>query len=262
MLTALATVLFAASAIAQVPAPVPDAPPKATPPAAPTPQTPDLPQTPGVQPPEGKAGAEADTRLDIERRGRRGRTRVGVDVDAQGRPRIDVDAGARGRVGVDAGTGGGRPLLGVQFSMRNGWLRIGRVLENSAALQAGLQINDEILAVDGARVSSFADLQARLRASAQAGQGTTIHFWRDGRLEQVQVTLDAAAAAETPTGERRQSYYRGPEGTLPTPPEGAQGAAQPATPEGAMREGGTYDGYYQDYGRRRYWRRGLFGRRR
>ncbi len=65
---------------------------------------------------------------------------------------------------------------------------ISKVLDESAALEAGLQVGDIVSAVDGEAVSSPAELATLIR-SREGGETVVIEAWRDGRLLQLLTTL-------------------------------------------------------------------------
>ena len=72
-------------------------------------------------------------------------------------------------------------------------VRIGRVLEDSAAAAAGLQREDGVLRIDGKPITSFGDILPLVTAAK--GRTLTLDLWRDGR-----VTTVGAAPRDTPDG--------------------------------------------------------------
>ena len=65
---------------------------------------------------------------------------------------------------------------------------ISKVLDESAALEAGLEVGDIISAVDGEAVSSPAELASLIR-SHEGGETVVIEAWRDGKVLQLLTTL-------------------------------------------------------------------------
>jgi regulator of sigma E protease len=66
---------------------------------------------------------------------------------------------------------------------------VGWVDPNAAAAQAGLQVKDELLAVDGHELSTWRDLQ--LNVALIPGQAVSFSIRRDGRVIEVPVTVGA-----------------------------------------------------------------------
>lgn len=65
---------------------------------------------------------------------------------------------------------------------------ISEVLTDSAAEKAGLQAGDVITAINGQKLSSFAELRAKI-ATAGAGQEVKLTYLRDGKSDTTSVTL-------------------------------------------------------------------------
>jgi hypothetical protein len=65
---------------------------------------------------------------------------------------------------------------------------VSKVLEDSAALEAGLEVGDIISAVDGEAVSSPGELATLIR-SHEGGETVVIEAWRDGKVLQLLTTL-------------------------------------------------------------------------
>ena len=65
---------------------------------------------------------------------------------------------------------------------------VSKVLEDSAALEAGLEVGDIISAVDGEAVSSPGELASLIR-SHEGGDTVVIEAWRDGKVLQLLTTL-------------------------------------------------------------------------
>ncbi len=75
---------------------------------------------------------------------------------------------------------------------------IGTVAESSAAARAGLQPGDEIVALDGQRVTRFEQVQRHIRP--RAGQPVQITILRDGAERTVTATPDGRAQGEETLG--------------------------------------------------------------
>lgn len=98
----------------------------------------------------------------------------------------------------------GRATLGVVlYSDNSNPLEIRRVLPNSAAENAGLERGDEILSINGRRVSSVDQLK---RAVARAGgdEEFEIGILRDGRKQTVDASLSARRFARSRGGRQWQ----------------------------------------------------------
>ena len=66
---------------------------------------------------------------------------------------------------------------------------VSKVLDDSPALQAGLQVGDIVTAVDGEEISGAGELARAIR-SREAGDVVVVEAWRDGKLLQINATLD------------------------------------------------------------------------
>ncbi len=102
--------------------------------------------------------------------------------------------------------------------------RITSFTERSAARQARLQEGDVITAIDTTRVSD-SDRLWEVIARYRPGDRVTVHFYRDGRPQQVEVTLEPCrplAAAEPPITQPERSPI-----TLRRPKEGDILPAEP-----------------------------------
>lgn len=79
---------------------------------------------------------------------------------------------------------------------------VSEVLPKSAAEKAGLKAGDVITAINGQKISSFAEMRAKI-ATSGAGKAMTLTYLRDGKSHDTQVTLQAddgkmTAATELP----------------------------------------------------------------
>jgi predicted metalloprotease with PDZ domain len=77
------------------------------------------------------------------------------------------------------------PFLGVNASNKDGKLIVGRVARNSAAWIGGINVNDEILGIDGYRVSDL-DKSMSLK---KVGDRITVLVSRDGVLKNIELNL-------------------------------------------------------------------------
>lgn len=80
-----------------------------------------------------------------------------------------------------------RPWLGAFTSDQNSAARVTFVVTGSPAYNAGLDLGDEIIALNGRRIRS-SDLQDRI-AELKAGDKIKLTFFRDDRLREFEVTL-------------------------------------------------------------------------
>ena len=68
---------------------------------------------------------------------------------------------------------------------------VSQVLENSSADKAGLKAGDIIISLDGKPIRSFGELRAKV-ATMGADKNVTLGLFRDGKEQQVEVTLSRA----------------------------------------------------------------------
>ena len=73
---------------------------------------------------------------------------------------------------------------------------VSEVLPNSAAEKAGLQAGDVIVAMNGQKVASFAEMRAKI-ATSGAGKEINLTYLRDGKSQEAKVTLQADDQAQT-----------------------------------------------------------------
>lgn len=112
---------------------------------------------------------------------------------------------------------GGGAFLGVQLSDLTPELRthfgvpddvgvmVGKVVDGSPALRAGLEVGDVVTAVDGEPVASSSAL-ARAIGGHEDGDTVVLEVWRDGKMEKISATLEererrvemSSAAPEAP----------------------------------------------------------------
>lgn len=152
--------------------------------------------------------AGRDVKLDIVRDG--APQTVTVKIDARPMPRIFTSEG--GRFNIPDGpngpmpdiprlfTGLHSPMLGIEaesvdgqlaefFGVKDSGVLVRSVLKNSAAEKAGLKAGDVILRLDDSKVSSAADISAKLRMIP--GKTVQVTLMRDHREMTVPVTPES-----------------------------------------------------------------------
>ena len=75
--------------------------------------------------------------------------------------------------------------LGANSSMSNGKVMITSVLKNTPAYAAGINVNDEIIAIDNYRVDDL----AKMLGYKKPGDKIVITLSRDGMLKNIEVVL-------------------------------------------------------------------------
>ncbi len=100
--------------------------------------------------------------------------------------------------------------LGIEAQDSDGRFVIRRVIEDTPAGRAGLNVNDELIALDGFRVNQFPPAYLRER---QPGDRITVTVSREGLLQEIPVSLGAKPAnikqlsrIENPTGNQKKLY--------------------------------------------------------
>ncbi|MDM4772530.1 M61 family metallopeptidase [Solimonas sp. SE-A11] len=99
-------------------------------------------------------------------------------------PVSDADAG--GRISGDP------PSAWVGLKLRGGETRIAYIQAGSPAAQAGLSVNDQLVAIDGLRVAP--GNWPALVATLPAGQPTTVHYFRGDELQETRLVPTAPPA--------------------------------------------------------------------
>jgi len=84
---------------------------------------------------------------------------------------------------------------GLRAESETGSLILRRVERDGPAMRAGLQVGDELLALDDQRLRSPEDLALVLRAGEGPPPRLPVLFCRDGRLRRAELSLDAPAVA-------------------------------------------------------------------
>ncbi|TDQ57424.1 serine protease DegQ [Mesocricetibacter intestinalis] len=77
---------------------------------------------------------------------------------------------------------------------------VSEVIPNSAADKAGIKAGDVIIALNGQKISSFAEMRAKI-ATSGAGKEVKLTYLRDGKTETVSVTLQSDDNAQTASSE-------------------------------------------------------------
>lgn len=119
-------------------------------------------------------------------------------IDANGL--IDVASTDNGEAHVIVAGALGRGFLGVQLVELTADLRthfgvpenegvmVSRVVEDSPAAQAGIEVGDIISGVDGERIASASDLM-RAISKRDPGESVALELWRDAKLDNTTVTV-------------------------------------------------------------------------
>jgi predicted metalloprotease with PDZ domain len=95
---------------------------------------------------------------------------------------------------VDDHAGKNIPSLGTGTAIRDGKVVITSVGRGSAAWTDGLNVNDEIIAIDGYRITGVADSKgatdiARMISSKKTGDKINVMISRDGLIQTIEITL-------------------------------------------------------------------------
>jgi predicted metalloprotease with PDZ domain len=101
--------------------------------------------------------------------------------------------------------------LGATLEEENGRVVVRSVRKGAAGYEHGLNVNDEIVAIDGFRLTSAASVNNNV-ASRRPGDRVLLTVARDGLLLELQVTLDVSGVA---------SYYLAPVSGGPSPAQKA-----------------------------------------
>ncbi|WP_036678260.1 M61 family metallopeptidase [Daejeonella oryzae] len=86
---------------------------------------------------------------------------------------------------VDEGNAATDPFLGASATLKDGKLIVNNVVRGSAAWDSGLNVNDEVIAIDGYRVNEL----DKTVASKKVGDNTKIQVSRDGALLELQARI-------------------------------------------------------------------------
>lgn len=102
---------------------------------------------------------------------------------------------------VNDKAGKNTPSLGIVVAVKDGKLQVSSVIREGTAWTDGLSVNDEIIAVDGNRVTGATDVSKsmdidKLIAEKKVGDKVTILIARDGLIKSREVTLKADVNAK------------------------------------------------------------------
>lgn len=89
----------------------------------------------------------------------------------------------------------GRPLVGIGIQETRYGLFIGSIQDGSGAAEAGLQVGDMILEVDGQKVSSSSEVN-EIRDEKKPGDYLTFKILRDGETMEISVKLTESSGTE------------------------------------------------------------------
>ena len=89
-----------------------------------------------------------------------------------------------------------QPRLGVNMETVQGVVSVTNVIAGSVAASAGLRVGDQILAVNGVRITSDAELIAAVGLAAQADGHLALLIRRDGAEQQVNAMVQTTASVD------------------------------------------------------------------
>ena len=95
-----------------------------------------------------------------------------------------------------------RPLLGVEMNDDGGRVVLSAVTQGSAAVDAGLQVGDQVLAINGSTITTAADMAAQVAAAADVSGQLEIDIVRDGVRQTVQAVVGQARARSNKLAKR------------------------------------------------------------
>ncbi len=90
---------------------------------------------------------------------------------------------------IDLNEGTERVDLGARTTITDGRIIVNQVLRGTAAWEAGINVRDELIAVDGFRLDAAGKELERLLREHKAGDQIKVLLARDGLLQEIQVTL-------------------------------------------------------------------------
>lgn len=82
-----------------------------------------------------------------------------------------------------------RPDLGARTSNQNGRLMVTSVDRGSGAWDGGLNVRDEIIAINGNRLDATGREMSAIMQQAKVGDSVTIMIARDGQIRELEITL-------------------------------------------------------------------------
>lgn len=101
----------------------------------------------------------------------------------------------RGMLGIKGGELNANLAKAFDISAKQGAF-VSEVMPNSAADKAGIKAGDVIIAFNGQRIASFAELRAKV-ATTGAGKEIKLTYLRDGKEKEVKVTLQSDEQSQT-----------------------------------------------------------------
>jgi membrane-associated protease RseP (regulator of RpoE activity) len=120
--------------------------------------------------------------------------RLSAAAQAEGNASVYiVRDGVRQWVNVDF-SGATKPVLGIQSIDKDGQVVITSVTQASAAADAGLQVGDRIVSLNGKSIDATADLTAEITAAAEIGE-LNIDIVRDGAKQTLKAAIGVARDA-------------------------------------------------------------------
>lgn len=94
---------------------------------------------------------------------------------------------------IDDAAKGNDAYLGAVTALKDGKIMVTNVSRQSPAWNSGLNVNDEILSIDGNRINNVSDPRLseveKFISGKKAGEKITISFSRDGLIRQTELTL-------------------------------------------------------------------------
>jgi len=97
---------------------------------------------------------------------------------------------------VDLNEGNEEPDLGIRTSVSDNKLIVQSVLRESGAWKGGINVNDELIGINGVRIDAVGKELNRVIQSAKPGDTVKLLVSRDGLLKEVHVTLTANMQAK------------------------------------------------------------------
>lgn len=116
-------------------------------------------------------------------------------INGTGPIRYNDYLGHAGLYLVNDKEGNNKPYLGTSASSKEGKFTITSVYRGSSAWNAGLNVNDEIIAIDGNRISSAYDIE-RILNTKKAGDKINVLISRDALLQTIEVKLQPDPTAQ------------------------------------------------------------------
>jgi predicted metalloprotease with PDZ domain len=94
---------------------------------------------------------------------------------------------------IDDAAKGNEAYLGAGTALKDGKIMVTNIVRQSPAWISGLNVNDEILSIDGSRINNVADPRLseleRFLSNKKPGDKLLISINRDGLIRQIELTL-------------------------------------------------------------------------